>query len=180
LLTEAVTQLSNDTKRYKILVNIALYASLFSPGGAANRGLAMQERPMNRLLLSSMVLLGIATNAYAFESVARVVNTAPIVETVNHPTQNCWTEYQPSAQYHPPEHSYGGAVVGGIAGGLLGSRFGEGNGRVLPRQSGRPLALSPATASTTATEVSTRRRRRRRCDAARASTTMRRAPAGTV
>ena len=85
---------------------------------------------MNRLLLSSMVLLGIATNAYAFESVARVVNTAPIVETVNHPTQNCWTEYQPSAQYHPPEHSYGGAVVGGIAGGLLGSRFGEGNGRV--------------------------------------------------
>ena len=85
---------------------------------------------MNTLLSSFLALLGAATNAYAFEGVARVVNAMPVVETVNRPSQNCWTEYQPSTRYNPPEHSYGGAVVGGIAGGLLGSRFGEGNGRV--------------------------------------------------
>ena len=68
--------------------------------------------------------------AQAFDSVAQVVEVQPVTETLNHPTQNCWTEYQQSTQYRPPEHHYGGAVVGGVVGGLLGSRFGQGNGKV--------------------------------------------------
>jgi uncharacterized protein YcfJ len=56
----------------------------------------------------------------------------PITETVNRPTQNCWTEYQQITQPAPPQREHGllGAVIGGVAGGLLGSRIGEGSGKV--------------------------------------------------
>jgi len=51
-------------------------------------------------------------------------------DMVNTPTQSCWTEsVQPSAPA-PRQHDYLGAIVGGVAGRLLGSRFGEGGGRV--------------------------------------------------
>lgn len=71
-------------------------------------------------------------DAQAFETIANVVSVTPITETVNRPTQNCWTEYQQTTQPVPPqrEHSLLGAVIGGVAGGLLGSRIGEGSGKV--------------------------------------------------
>ena len=77
-----------------------------------------------------IALLLTAVNAHAFEAVATVVSAVPINETVNTPTQNCWTEYPQQVQPAPPQHDYLGAIVGGVAGGLLGSRIGEGNGRV--------------------------------------------------
>jgi uncharacterized protein YcfJ len=89
---------------------------------------------MNKAALAlsalSMFLIG---NADAFEAVADVVSVTPIYESVNQPTQNCWTESQESAQAVAPphqQHSVVGAVIGGVVGGLIGSRFGEGNGRV--------------------------------------------------
>jgi uncharacterized protein YcfJ len=85
---------------------------------------------MTRIFVSSVALLAAAASAQAYEGYARVVAVTPLVTTVDHPTQNCWTEYQQRSGYRTPEHSYGGAVLGGVAGGLLGSRFGEGNGRV--------------------------------------------------
>ena len=77
-----------------------------------------------------IALLLTAADAHAFEALATVVSAVPINETVNTPTQNCWTDYPQQVQPAPQQHDYLGAVVGGVAGGLLGSRFGEGNGRV--------------------------------------------------
>ncbi len=76
-----------------------------------------------------LVALLAAAPAHAFDAVATVVNVAPVNETVSQPQQRCWTEYQQS-QVRAPEHSYGGAILGGITGGLLGSLMGEGNGKV--------------------------------------------------
>lgn len=82
-------------------------------------------------LRSILILCGLAAAlpAHAFEAVATVVNVTPINETVNAPSQRCWTEYR-QTQAPPVEHNYGGAVLGGITGGLLGSLMGEGNGKV--------------------------------------------------
>lgn len=74
------------------------------------------------------VLMSLAVQAYAFETVARVVNVVPITETVNHPTQQCWTETREMQQQ--PRHDPGGAILGTIAGGIIGSQIGKGNGRV--------------------------------------------------
>lgn len=91
---------------------------------------------MKMMITASAALLCSAVPAHAFEAVATVVAAVPINETVNTPTQNCWTEYPPQAQAAPPQHDYLGAIVGGLAGGLLGSRFGEGNGRVVGAAAG--------------------------------------------
>lgn len=71
-----------------------------------------------------------SAQAQAFEAVATVVSVSPVTETVNRPSQRCWTEYQQVQQAAPPERNYGGAIAGGIAGGLLGSLMGEGSGKV--------------------------------------------------
>ena len=76
----------------------------------------------------ALTMLG-AAQAHAFEAVANVVSVTPVYRTVNHPTQNCWTEYQQTTQPAPaPQHNLAGAIVGGVAGGLLGSRFGNARG----------------------------------------------------
>ena len=80
------------------------------------------------LMLPLLLLAG--ANAQAFETVARVTNVSPINETVNHPAQKCWTEYQQTTQVTQPPHDYGGAVAGGIIGGLIGSQFGGGKGKL--------------------------------------------------
>jgi len=69
-------------------------------------------------------------NAFAFEAVATVVAVSPIMQQVNQPSQQCWTETQPVTQAAPQQHNYVGAIVGGVAGGLLGAQVGRGNGRV--------------------------------------------------
>ena len=89
-----------------------------------------------------IALLLTAVNAHAFEAVATVVSAVPIYETVNTPTQNCWTEYPQQVQAAPPQHDYLGAIVGGVAGGLLGSRIGEGNGRVAGAAAGAGIGAS--------------------------------------
>ena len=84
------------------------------------------------IALSALSLL-LVGNADAFEAVADVVSVTPIYESVNRPTENCWTEYQQTTQQvapPPQQHSVVGAVIGGVVGGLIGSRFGEGSGRV--------------------------------------------------
>jgi uncharacterized protein YcfJ len=80
--------------------------------------------------LALVLPLLVSTQARAFEAVATVISVSPVTETVNHPSQRCWTEYQHVQQVAPPEYHYGGAILGGIVGGLLGSLMGEGNGKV--------------------------------------------------
>lgn len=70
------------------------------------------------------------TDALAYDAVATVVQSTPITQTVNRPTQQCWTEGQQTVQPPPQEHNYVGGVLGTIAGGLLGSTIGRGSGRV--------------------------------------------------
>ncbi len=89
---------------------------------------------MKKSALLIPLLMLAATGANAFEATARVINVSPINETVNHPTQKCWTEYQQVT--HAPEHDYGGAIVGSIVGGYLGSRVGKGNGRIAATAAG--------------------------------------------
>jgi uncharacterized protein YcfJ len=84
---------------------------------------------MNKALILILLALSLS-DAQAFEALANVVAVSPLTETINHPTQQCWTETQQVVQTVPAQHSAAGAIIGGIAGGLLGSTIGRGNGRV--------------------------------------------------
>jgi uncharacterized protein YcfJ len=78
-------------------------------------------------------------NAADFDDYARVVSVAPQTEQINHPQQECRTEYQ-QVERHRVEgnapRSAGGSVVGGIAGALLGNQIGSGNGRTAATAAG--------------------------------------------
>jgi uncharacterized protein YcfJ len=60
---------------------------------------------------------------------APVMSTIAIYARVNNPRQECWTDQVTRDISPPPEHNYGGAVIGGIVGGLLGHTVGNGSGR---------------------------------------------------
>jgi uncharacterized protein YcfJ len=114
---------------------------------------------MKKAYLLVPVLAAIAVNANAFETVARVTKVTPITETINHPTQKCWTESREVTQ--PAPHDYGGAVLGTIAGGIIGSQIGKGNGKVaagavgaaIGAVTGDHIANRDAEASTTTVPV---------------------------
>lgn len=83
---------------------------------------------MKKLYWAMPVLMSLAVQANAFETIARAVNVVPITETVNRPGQHGWTETRQMQQ--EPRHDPGRAILGTIAGGILGSEIGKGNGRV--------------------------------------------------
>ena len=80
------------------------------------------------LAVAGIALAAMQAQAADFEDYARVVAVAPQVEQVNHPRQECHTEYQ---QEQRQSRGYGGSVLGGVAGGLLGNQIGRGNGRTV-------------------------------------------------
>lgn len=62
---------------------------------------------------------------------ARVISSVPILESVNEPSRQCWTETLGSGEPgYRNRDDHGHAIVGAIAGGLLGSTVGKGSGRV--------------------------------------------------
>jgi len=79
----------------------------------------------------SLIFLGVAAGAHAidFEDHARVVSVTPQIEKINHPRQECRTEYVQTQTQRPQQRSVAGSIIGGIAGGLLGNQVGGGNGR---------------------------------------------------
>ena len=85
---------------------------------------------MKKILIGIAMLALMQVNGYAYEAVARVVSATPITETVNHPTQECWTAPQQTTQYVPQPYNPAGALIGGLAGGLIGSTVGQGTGKV--------------------------------------------------
>ena len=119
---------------------------------------------MNKVLIAIILTLAVPS-AHAFEAVANVVSVSPITETVNHPSQQCWTEMQQITQTTPPQHSIAGAIIGGVAGGLLGSTIGRGNGRVagaavgagVGALTGDALANQNANGTTTTSQVPVQR-----------------------
>ena len=94
---------------------------------------------MKKILIGIAMLTLIQVNANAYEDVAKVISVSPVTETVNHPTQQCWTENQQTTQYVAPRYSPAGALIGGLAGGLLGSTVGQGTGKVAAAAGGAVL-----------------------------------------
>ena len=94
---------------------------------------------MKKILVGIAMLALTQANANAYEAVAKVVSTSPITETVNHPTQQCWTEYQQTTQFVPQQNSPVGALIGGLAGGLIGSTVGQGTGKAAAAAGGAVL-----------------------------------------
>lgn len=94
---------------------------------------------MRKILIGITMLMLTQSNANAFEAVAKVVSASPIYETVNHPTQECWTENQQTTQYVPQPYNPAGALIGGLAGGLIGSTVGQGTGKVAAAAGGAVL-----------------------------------------
>ncbi|MES2742243.1 MAG: glycine zipper 2TM domain-containing protein [Pseudomonadota bacterium] len=78
-----------------------------------------------------------AVQAADFEDFGRVVRVTPQVEQVNHPRQECRTEYvQVPVPQQAPQRSMGGSIIGGIAGALVGNQVGGGTGRTAATAAG--------------------------------------------
>lgn len=69
-----------------------------------------------------------------FDDYARVISVAPQYERVNHPRQECVTEYVQVQRQQ--ERGMGGSIIGGIAGGILGNQVGDGSGRTAATAAG--------------------------------------------
>ncbi len=88
-------------------------------------------------LIASALCLGALPFAQAadFEDFGRVVRVTPQVEQINHPRQECRTEYV-QVQQPAPQRSVGGAIIGGLIGGLAGNQVGGGTGRSVATAAG--------------------------------------------
>lgn len=90
---------------------------------------------MGVLMLASATVLADHERDYGREKYAdyaRVTSVTPEYERVNHPRQECTSEYVPGTTYRNERvdsgRSYTGTIVGGITGALIGSRLGKGKG----------------------------------------------------
>ena len=96
----------------------------------------MKKQASIRLSAISLAFLGLASTATAaeFDDYGRVLRVSPNIEQVNHPRQECYTEYAPAPQ--PQSRGVGGSIIGGIAGGILGNQVGGGSGRTVATAAG--------------------------------------------
>lgn len=85
----------------------------------------------NQIKTQIALLLALVTGcamAEAYPDYARVVSSSAIVQRVNTPHQECWTENQ---QVQPQGQANGivGGIAGGVLGGVLGHQVGGGRGK---------------------------------------------------
>ncbi|GAB7127397.1 glycine zipper 2TM domain-containing protein [Silvimonas sp. JCM 19000] len=66
--------------------------------------------------------------AESYPDTARVVSSTAIVQRVNVPRQECWTETQQVQTQSSNGNGIAGSIIGGVAGGLLGHQVGGGRG----------------------------------------------------
>jgi uncharacterized protein YcfJ len=91
---------------------------------------------MTKFSLTLFVLAAASLSQAAdFEAYARVISVTPRVEQVNHPRQECHTEYV-NVQRQQRSNDVSGGIIGGIVGGLLGNQVGGGNGRTAATAAG--------------------------------------------
>lgn len=85
---------------------------------------------------SFLAVIGSISLAHAngFDDTARVISVTPQYEQVNHPRQECVTEYVSAPQTQ--ERGMAGSIIGGIAGGLLGNQVGGGSGKTVATAAG--------------------------------------------
>jgi uncharacterized protein YcfJ len=89
---------------------------------------------MRKAAMLTVSLALLATPVHAYETYARVISATPIQQTINRPTQQCWTEQVQSLE--PVRHDYGGAIFGTIVGGVIGSGIGKGRGNKVATAAG--------------------------------------------
>ncbi|MFT7228101.1 MAG: hypothetical protein ACI8PW_000683 [Methylophilaceae bacterium] len=103
----------------------------------------MFSKKLSQTLLLGLVFAGasMTTSARydAYEDRGRVISVTPQVKRVNVPVQECHTEYVRESYYENNQRSSGGGIIGAIAGGVIGSRFGDGNGRLIATAVGAGL-----------------------------------------
>lgn len=91
----------------------------------------------NRLLLTALTFSIASTGALAADVIdtAKVVSTAPIVERVNEPRQECWNETV-TGTAPTRERSLAGPILGGVAGAIIGHQVGRGSGNTVATAAG--------------------------------------------
>jgi uncharacterized protein YcfJ len=97
----------------------------------ASAGLAQADRhyPRDRDYVVEVIPVQSGASA-VFADHANVLSSTPIIQQVNTPRQECWTDsVTTTTQPQAGDRSYAGAVIGGIAGGLLGHTVGKGSGK---------------------------------------------------
>lgn len=87
-----------------------------------------------RLVFALCLIAAPFAQAADFDDYARVVSVTPQYERVNHPRQECVTEYV--QVQHQQERGVAGSIIGGIAGGILGNQVGGGSGRTAATAAG--------------------------------------------
>jgi uncharacterized protein YcfJ len=93
----------------------------------------MNSRFLSAALGTMLAVSAGGALAADFTDVAHVVATNPVVEQVNQPRQECWSETVSvvSPQTNPSAGnavSPAGAIIGGVAGGVIGHQVGSGRG----------------------------------------------------
>lgn len=90
------------------------------------------QRLMSAVLAAVLLSAGGAHANAGYDRVrARVLSSEPVMQRVNEPRRECWTETEAYDSRRVRDGgNTGGAVIGAIAGGLLGSTVGKGNGKV--------------------------------------------------
>ncbi|MBV8657157.1 MAG: glycine zipper 2TM domain-containing protein [Burkholderiales bacterium] len=86
---------------------------------------------MKRIALLTLGLIGAtlsAAHAESFIDYAHVRSVTPQYDRVSAPRRECTDEVVTETR-RTDEHSYGGAIVGGIAGALIGNQVGGGHGK---------------------------------------------------
>ncbi len=81
-----------------------------------------------------LVAAPFVVQAADFDDYARVVSVTPQYEQVNHPRQECVTEYVQVQRQQ--DRGVSGSIIGGIAGGLLGNQVGGGSGKTAATAAG--------------------------------------------
>lgn len=92
---------------------------------------------MKKTILAA-ALVAVATAGHAapdLTDTALVVSSAPIIERISEPRQEC-SAAPVSAPASAPERSMAGVVVGGLAGAILGHQVGKGSGRTAATAAG--------------------------------------------
>ncbi|GGP26941.1 glycine zipper 2TM domain-containing protein [Silvimonas amylolytica] len=80
------------------------------------------------LIAAALTLSATVAMADAYPDYARVVSSTAIVQRVNAPRQECWTENQ-QVQTQNQAGGVVGSIIGGVAGGVLGHQVGGGRGK---------------------------------------------------
>lgn len=92
----------------------------------------IQTKIITALLCTSTMAFAHAAD---FDDYARVVSVSPQSERINHPRQECRTDYV-EVEHQNRDRGAGGSILGGVAGAIIGNQVGKGNGRVAATAAG--------------------------------------------